>query len=660
MKREIIVDNFAGGGGASTGIEMAIGRSVDIAINHDEHAIAMHETNHPDTLHYCESVFDIDPEVATAGQPVGLAWFSPDCRHFSKAKGSKPVKKEIRGLAWIVIRWALKVRPRVMMLENVEEFKTWGPLIADAEGNERPCPARSGETFAAFVGMLTSGVEADHPALVECCEVLGIDTGSDEQRRLIAGLGYDLDYRELRACDYGAPTIRKRFFMVMRCDQQAIVWPEQTHGDPKSLDVQSGHRKPWRTAAECIDWSIPCPSIFERKRPLAENTMKRIARGIERFVINSPTPFIVKCNHTSTKTTYDCFRGQPLDEPLQTITKTHGYALVSPHITKFRTGATGQECDEPISTITAGSSERPGGNGHALGMVEATLAPFIAGAGGPKYSAKPRSAEQPMHTLCITNHACLVAPVIARIGQTGFGGDRMAYDADKPLTTVTTKAEHLLVAPIIARQFGNSVGHSMDEPSGTVTAGGGGKSQLVATFLAKHFGGNYTGPGADIAEPIHTVTTVDHHALVTSNLIKMRGTNTGQEVTTPLQTITAGGNHFGEVRAFLLKYYGTNIGHGAEEPLQTVTTKHRFGLVTVEGVDYEIMDIGMRMLQPHELYAAQGFPSWYVIDQNYRGDKYAKDKQVARCGNAVPPPFAEALVRANLPELCKAREEVAA
>ncbi len=626
MKREIIVDNFAGGGGASTGIELAIGRSVDIAINHDEHAIAMHETNHPETLHYCESVFDIDPEVATAGQPVGLAWFSPDCRHFSKAKGSKPVKKEIRGLAWIVIRWALKVRPRVMMLENVEEFKTWGPLIADAEGNERPCPERSGETFAAFVGMLTGGVGADHPALAECCEVLGIAVGSDEQRRLITGLGYDLDYRELRACDYGAPTIRKRFFMVMRCDQQAITWPEQTHGDPKSLDVQSGHRKPWRTAAECIDWTIPCPSIFERKRPLAENTMKRIARGIERFVINSPTPFIVKCNHTSTKTTYDCFRGQPLDEPLQTITKTHGYAVVAPHITKFRTGATGQECDEPLSTITAGSSERPGGNGHAMGMVEAKL-----------------------------------TPLIARIGQTGFGGDRMAYEAGKPLTTVTSKAEHLLVAPVITRQFGNSVGHGVDEPNGTITAGGGGKSQLVATFLAKHFGGNYAGPGADLAEPAHTVTTVDHHALVTSNLIKMRGTNIGQEVTAPLQTVTAGGNHFGEVRAFLLKYYGNEKeGVSLGDPLHTVTTNDRFGLVTVEGIDYQIVDIGMRMLQPHELYAAQGFPSWYVIDQNYRGERYAKDKQVARCGNAVPPPFAEALVRANLPELCQAREEVAA
>lgn len=624
MKHELIVDNFAGGGGASTGIELATGRSVDIAINHDPHAIAMHETNHPETLHYCESVFDIDPEVATAGRRVGLAWFSPDCRHFSKAKGSKPVKKEIRGLAWIVIRWALKVRPCVMMLENVEEFKTWGPLIANAEGNEHPCPARSGETFAAFVSMLTTGIDADHPALSECCDVLGIVAGSDEQRRLIDGLGYELDYRELRACDYGAPTIRKRFFMVMRCDQRPIAWPEQTHGDPKSLDVQGGKLLPWRTAAECIDWSIPCPSIFERKKPLAENTLRRIARGIQRFVIDNPAPFIVKCNHTSTETAYNCFRGQSLDEPLQTITKTHGYAVV---------------------------------------------APIFAGTGGSTFQMKPRPVDKPFFTLLTQNRTNVISPVLApvaaplivRIGQTGFGGDRMAYDAGKPLTTVTTKAEHLLVAPIITRQFGNSVGHAVDEPSGTVTAGGGGKSQYVAAFLAKHFGGNYTGPGADLAEPAHTVTTVDHHALVTSNLIKMRGTNTGQEVTEPLQTVTAGGNHFGEVRAFLLKYYGNEKeGVSLDDPLHTVTTNDRFGLVTVEGVDYQIVDIGMRMLQPHELYAAQGFPSWYVIDQNYRGEKYAKDKQVARCGNAVPPPFAEALVRANLPELCKAREEVAA
>ncbi|MGU5436423.1 DNA cytosine methyltransferase, partial [Klebsiella pneumoniae] len=434
--REIIVDNFAGGGGASTGIEMAIGRSVDIAINHDVNAVAMHRTNHPDTLHYCESVFDVSPAAATSGKPVGLAWFSPDCRHFSKAKGAKPVEKAIRGLAWIVLRWALHVSPRVMMLENVEEFKTWGPLLA---AEMRPDTARAGETFEAFIGMLTTGISADHPALAECCEFLNISLDSEEAVRLVKGLGYVVEYRELRACDYGAPTIRKRFFMVMRCDGNPIVWPEATHGDPKSAAVQAGKLAPWRTAAECIDWSIPAPSIFGRKKSLAENTLKRIARGIQRFVIESASPFIVKCNHTTTRGKYDCFRGQALDDPLQTITKTHGYAIAIPHLTKFRTGATGQLVTEPAPTVTAGTSKRPGGNGHALGIVEAALAPFLAGNGGSEYQAKPRPLDKPAHTILKESRACVVAPVIAR-------------------------------------QFGASVGHHVDEPSATITAGGGGKS----------------------------------------------------------------------------------------------------------------------------------------------------------------------------------------
>lgn len=593
--KEIIVDNFAGGGGASTGIEMATGRSVDIAINHDENAIAMHTTNHPDTLHYCESVFDVDPIAATGGAPVGLAWFSPDCRHFSKAKGGAPVETKIRGLAWVVIRWALAKRPRVMMLENVEEFKTWGPLITEPQKPdlpkesmaafigpvypERSYPdlARARETFDAFIGMLTTGIAANHPALTECCEILGIPANSEDIPRLVAGLGYVVEHRELRACDYGAPTIRKRFFMVMRCDGQKVAWPAASHADPKSLDVQSGRLAPYRTAAECIDWSIPCPSIFERKRPLAENTLKRIARGIQRFVIDNPTPFIV-------------------------------------------------------------------------------------GAGGSAYQGKPRTVEVPYITAMKESHSALIAPVIARIGQTGFGGDRMAYPVIKGVTTITSKAEHLLIAPVIAREFGNSVGHPVTEPNGTVMGSGGGKSRLCTAFLAKHYGGNYTGPGVDVTGPTHGVTTVDHHALVTSNLVLLRGScKDGRVVTEPVPAITALGLHIGEVRAFLLKYYGNEKdGLSLNGGLHTVTGNDRFGLVTVEGVDYQIVDIGMRMLQPHELYAAQGFPSWYIIDQDYRGKKYPKDKQVARCGNAVPPPFAEALVRANLPEMCAGSKEVAA
>lgn len=690
--REIIVDNFAGGGGASTGIEMAIGRSVDIAINHDPNAVAMHTTNHPDTLHYCESVFDVNPQLATAGRPVGLAWFSPDCRHFSKAKGSKPVEKEIRGLAWIVIRWALAVRPRVMMLENVEEFKTWGPLIVSADGGQRPDPERAGETFEAFCGMLSGGIPAGHPALVECCEFLGIAADGMQAQQLVAGLGYAVDYRELSACDFGAPTIRKRFFMVMRCDGVPVTWPEVTHADPKSPAVQAGKLAPWRTAAECIDWSIAAPSIFGRKKPLAENTLKRIARGIQRFVLDNPTPFIVKCNHTSTRSGYDCFRGQSLNEPLQTITKKHGYAIAVPHLTKFRTGATGQEVTEPVPTITAGTSKRPGGNGHALGMVEAALTPFLAGNGGSEYQAKPRPLEKPAHTILKQSRACVVAPVIAR----QFGAST-GHRADEPSATITAGGggkSQLVMTTLIQMGYGERPGQEprvlqLDNPLGTVTAGGN-KFATVSAFLAKHYGGNYAGPGVGLDEPAHSVTTVDHHAVVaahlmvnntghpggvvdqpthtittgnhhaavTSHLVKLRGTcRDGQRTDQPMPTITAGGTHVGEVKTMLaVDGYDEQRAQQALAFLREYCGPDSTGLVTLDGVVYRIVDIGMRMLQPHELYRAQGFPEWYIIDQDFRGVKYAKDKQVARCGNAVPPPFAEALVRANLPELCQPKE----
>jgi DNA (cytosine-5)-methyltransferase 1 len=461
--REIIVDNFAGGGGASTGIEMATGLSVDIAINHDTAAIAMHKANHPDTEHYCESVWDVDPVKAVKGRKVGLAWFSPDCKHFSKAKGGKPVDKKVRGLAWIAIKWAITVKPRVIMLENVEEFKTWGPLR-----NGYPDVSRKGQTFKSFVKALES-------------------------------LGYQVEFNELRACDYGAPTTRKRFFMIARCDGKEIVWPKPTHGDPNSLEVQAGKLLPWRTASEIIDWSIGTPSIFDRKKPLAENTMRRIARGIERFVVNNPSPFIV------------------------------------------------------------------------------------------------------------------------RIGQTGFGGDRLQYQLNKPLTTITTKAEHCLVTPTL---LVNTTGH----------------------------------PGSKLDEPIKTITTGGHHALVTPFLATYYTETTkngvrGQTLKEPIATIPTA-NRFGLVNAFLTKYYGSDIGQGVDEPLHTITTRDRFGLVTIHGQDYQIVDIGMRMLQPHELYAAQGFPTTYVIDRDFKGKPYPKTQQVARCGNAVPPPFADALVRANLPEMC--------
>ncbi|EAA9126012.1 DNA cytosine methyltransferase [Salmonella enterica] len=686
MNNEIIVDNFAGGGGASTGIEMAIGRSVDIAINHDPNAIAMHTTNHPDTLHYCESVFTVKPKIVTAGRPVVLAWYSPDCRHFSKAKGAKPVEKSIRGLAWITLRWGLEVKPRVIMLENVGEFRTWGPLLREMPFishadrflddfigpprpvAQRPDPERAGETFEAFVGMLTTGIPANHPALAECCEFLEIDIHSEQAMRLINGLGYTVEYRELRACDYGAPTIRKRFFMVARCDGQPVTWPEPTHGDPKSEAVKSGRLKPWRTAAECIDWSIPAPSIFDRKKLLAENTLKRIARGIQRFVIDSEqpyiVPFIVKCNHTSSKSEYDCFRGQGLPEPLQTITKKQGYAVAVPHLTKFRTGATGQNVTNPVPTITAGSSTRPGGNGHALGIVETALTPFLAGNGGSEYQAKPRPLDKPAHTILKQSRACLVAPVIAR----QFGAS-VGHRADEPSATITAGGggkSQLVTSTLIQMGYGERPGQPprvlrIEKPLGTVTAGGN-KFAITTAFLAKHYGGNYTGPGVGLDEPAHSVTTVDHHAVVASHLVKLRGTcRDGQRTDEPAPTITAGGLHVGEVQTTLaVDEYDEQRAQLVLAFLRKYCGEDYTGLVTIGGVVYRIVDIGMRMLQPRELYRAQGFPDWYVIEHDFRGVKYAKDKQVARCGNAVPPQFAEALVRANLPELCVQKNEEAA
>ncbi|AQZ93253.1 DNA cytosine methyltransferase [Halopseudomonas phragmitis] len=492
----LVIDNFAGGGGASTGIEMALGRPVDIAVNHDPEAVAMHDINHPHTRHYCESVWDIDPRTITQGRPVDLCWFSPDCKHFSKAKGGTPVSKKIRGLAWVTLRYAATVRPRVIMLENVEEFITWGPIGSDG----RPCPRNKGRTFSSFVNAL---------------------------RRH----GYQVEWRELRACDFGAPTIRKRLFLIARCDSQPIVWPEPTHGDPNSEAVKAKRLKPWRTAGDIIDWSLPCPSIFDRKRPLAEATMRRIARGIQRYVINSAAPFLVKVNHG-----YDYFRGQSLGDPLQTLTSKLGTGVVVPTL------------------VQVGYGERHG---------QAPRAPGLA------------------------------------------------------------------------------------KPLGTVVAGGG-KHALVAAFLAKHYGGNYTGPGAGLQEPTPTVTTVDHNALVTSHLVKLRNNQHSQAVTDPVPTITAGGGHVGEVRAFLLKYYGTGEGQTLTDPLHTVTTKDRHALVMIKGEPYQIVDIGMRMLEPHELYAAQGFPADYIHDHTAGGKKLSKAAQVRMCGNSVCPPVAAALVRANL------------
>lgn len=544
---ELIVDNFAGGGGASTGIELATGYSVDIAINHDPEAIKMHKANHPNTKHYCENVWAVDPVKACNWHPVGLAWFSPDCKHFSKAKGGKPKDKNIRGLAWVACRWAGLVRPRVIMLENVEEFKTWGPL----NRGHHPIKAKQGKTFEKFVQQLTD-------------------------------LGYEVQFKELVAADYGAPTMRKRFFMIARCDGKPIVWPEPTHGPADSEAVKAGLLKPYVGAYTQIDFSRPCPSIFDTSeeikekygiravRPLAQKTMDRIARGLKKFVLDNPEPFIIQCNHGGER------RPNDIREPMPTITGKHGYGIVEPYM--------------------------------------------------------------------------------VQIGQTGFTKDR-SKDVREPLTTIVSKNEHCLISPTLIQYHSETSkdgvrGQTIEDPIMTVDSSN--RYGLVTSFLHKYYDGGYKGAGETVENPLPTVTAWDHNSVVTANLIQMNNHCDGKDIRQPLPTITAGDGHFGEVRAFLIKYYGDATGQDIEKPLDTVTTNDRFGLVTIEGVDYQIVDIGLRMLEPRELYGCQGFPDDYIIDHDYTGKTYPRSEQVRRCGNAVCPPIPAALVRANLPELCVA------
>jgi DNA (cytosine-5)-methyltransferase 1 len=535
----LVVDNFAGGGGASTGIAAALGRPANIAVNHSAAAIAMHKANHPETKHYQEDVWQVDPREACGSNLVAVAWFSPDCTHFSRAKGGQPRSKDVRCLADVVIRWAREVRPKVIFLENVEEFLTWGPL--DDEG--QPIKAQEGEDFRAW-------------------------------RAKLVALGYVVEHRIIVAADHGTPTTRKRLFLVARCDGRPIVWPTATHG--------RGRPRPWRTAAEVIDWELPCPSIFDRKRPLAEATLRRIAAGVRRYVIESGRPFVVPLTHHSK----------------------------TPRV---------RDIHEPFKTITAANR----------------------------------------------GELALVSPFIAPVTHT-TSGDRV-HRADEPLRTVTTAkgGEFVLVAPTMVQTgYGEREGQApraldIQRPLGTVVSGG--KHALVATFLAKHYGGVV---GHGVERPIGTVTAQDHHSLVQAQLelpamqasfvSKFYGTATGASVEAPLPTVTSTGQHLADVRAFLVKYYGADGAATSQQslfdPLHTVTTKARFGLVTVHGQEYVITDIGMRMLAPHELFAAQGFPGDYIIDPELNGRPLTKTQQIELAGNSVCPQVAAAIVGANTHE----------
>lgn len=581
---ELIVDNFAGGGGASTGIEEATGYCVDIAINHDPEAIKMHKANHPYTKHYCEDVWQVDPVKVCGGHPVALAWFSPDCKHFSKAKGGKPKDKFIRGLAWVACRWAGLVRPRVIMLENVEEFKTWGPLGR----RKHPIKAKQGKTFHKFIQRLTD-------------------------------LGYEVQFRELVAADYGAPTMRKRFFLIARCDGKPIVWPEPTHAPGDSEEVKKGLLKPYVGAYTQLDFSLPCPSIFDTSeeikekygiravRPLAQKTMDRIARGLKKFVLDNPEPFIIQCNHGGER------RPSDIREPIPTITGKHGYGIVEPYMVQI--GQTGfakdrsKDVREPLTTIVSK-------NEHCL--IEPKLAPYM----GTNTTNHPGgSCEDPLHTITTGNQQCLISPTLIQYHSETAQGEVRGQGIDDPLMTVD----------------------------------GSNRYGLVTSFLSKYYDGGYKGAGDTLENPLPTVTAWDHNSVVTANLIQMNNHCDGKDIRQPLPTITAGDGHFGEVRAFLIKYYGQGTGQDINEPLDTVTARDRFGLVTIEGVDYRIVDIGLRMLEPKELYGCQGFPDDYIIDRDCDGKPYPRAEQVRRCGNAVCPPIPTALVRANLKELCVAK-----
>ncbi|WP_245281362.1 DNA cytosine methyltransferase [Rhizobium sp. AAP43] len=724
--RPMIVDSFAGGGGASTGIEMALGRSPDIAINHNPAALALHAANHPETLHLSENVYRVDPLDHMRGRHIGLMHFSPDCKHFSKAKGGKPVERNIRDLAWIIPGWIERIQKSggkvdVVTMENVEEWKDWGPLV-ETERGLMPCPERRGQTFEAWC-------------------------------KKIRKLGGKIEWRELRACDYGAPTIRNRLFLVIRFDGKPIVWPMPTHVAPKKL-LRDGYGSPddpaylpvplkaWRTAAEIIDWSLPCPSIFDTKaeifekhglravRPLADNTMARVARGMKRYVLDAERPFLVQTGYGERPG--QAPRCMDVDAPLGTVVASGiKHNVVVPHVMTMRNAQKPfNGADEPLHTITAGgagmtlvapvltyaqqgggvrSVEDPHHTITASGKDQnAVIIPHLTAFYGPGAGGEDRSANvaEPLRTITTENRHAVVIPTVVGCG--GRAGQSRPRGGDEPVATLTTKADNCVATAFIAQQNNDSrrlggvnPGRGVDEPLSTVTATGA-QQMPVTAFIARQFGES---TGHAIDEPLGTVTAgVNKSQLVTPYLSHLYTSNTagGQgDLRMPIKTVTAGGGHAAYVAPYLQKYYGTGDGSRHDEPCHTVTTNDRFGHVEasievppfrpeqegrarevadfmrahgfwdsrefvtldIAGQTFVIVDIGMRMLTPRELFNAQGFPSDYVIDGAWQGEgedrryvEFPKDVQVSCCGNSVSPyPYA-ALVAANCGELAEMRE----
>jgi DNA (cytosine-5)-methyltransferase 1 len=678
----LIVDSFAGGGGASTGIEMALGRSPDIAINHNAAALALHAANHPHTLHLSENIYHVDPLDYVSGRHIGLAWFSPDCKHFSKAKGGKPVERNIRDLAWVIPHWVERIQSSggkidVVMMENVEEFQTYGPLIETDRGL-MPDPKRKGETFQKWC-------------------------------RRLRNLGGKIQKRELRGCDYGAPTIRKRLFVIIRFDGVKITWPQATHGRPDDRDVIAGRKLPWRTAAECIDWSLPCPSIFDTGpqimqkhglravRPLADATMARVARGMKRYVLDAERPFIVNLTHGARledlaepfNTITGANRGEKavvaphlsafygpggggkdrasaIDEPVRVVTTSNRHAVIAPHLMTMRNaGKPFNGADEPTHTITAGgagltlvapvlTAAQHGGSVRSVEEPHHTITaskkdqnsvivPTLVGCGGRAGQSRPRGGDEPLATITAKADGCVAVAYMAQHNNDSRreGGVNPGRDMSEPLSTITQSgSQQGVVSAFVARQFGTSTGHAIDQPSATVMADGAGKSQLVTPYLQKYYG---TGDGARLDEPHHTVTTKDRFGHVQA------------EIAVPPFTEDQA-DRARQVADFMRS-------HGFWDDREFVT-------VAIAGITFVIVDIGMRMLTPRELYTAQGFPTDYKIDGAWQepaighngGPKwveFSKSVQVSCVGNSVCPPVAEALVAANCQHLV-VREAVAA
>lgn len=690
---ELIIDNFAGGGGASTSIEMALGRHVDHAINHDKLALGMHRINHPQTIHHTEDIFEVEPAVICKGRPIGLGHFSPDCKHFSKAKGGQPLDKHIRGLVLIILKYA-KYGMRVFTMENVMEIKTWGPLIRERRKGKMgwwPDKKHIGRTWLAFLDILGLGIDPAHPDLDFIIDVLG---GAITREDCIRGFGYDIGMRDLRACDYGSRTIRKRLFLVGRNDGQPIVFPNPSH-----FQTPTRRQKPWGTIAECIDWRLPCPSIFLRgkkakaakcRRPLKPPTERRIAKGIGKFSIDAARPFLVNLTHQGGD------RIESIDEPVRTVTGANRgeKALVSTMIARTDMPQSNAGCvyspEEPVRTITSSGG---------FGMVEAKLAPHITEHANATHQ-RSFPADDPLRTQCAQVKGGHFAVVSGTLVQTGYGEREgqspRALDIGKPLGTIVAGgAKHALVASNLVKLRGTNIGSGAAEPIHTISAGGT-HHGVVSASLIRHFGESI---GQDVAVPAPTIMPGGggKTGVVVAHLAQHNGgfnETPGHPVTDPISTISATGSQQQLVTGTLAAYYGTaKDGQGVDTPARTVTAKARLGFVRSElanqltpeqlagarrvakflrkhGVEFEgefatvggyvIVDIGMRMLTPRELFRAQGFPDSYVIDRAWVVDPetgelveitLTKEQQIRMCGNSVCPQVMAALIRANVPEL---------